>query len=174
MFWRGPGYGGPMMVINRNDPQNEWWSDEVISLPTANWKHLCMVGSQIWQFRSYLLNKAGCWRNVKSRLGDGISCAEMGESKELLREPCSSFVHHPHFGAPSSLSFWRLNVDWFFFNKTYQLFIQHPPWPRILFPSLLSRPCGRSMPRAAGQGAAGQEAEDAGGLGGVWRRVGQS
>ena len=115
-------------------------SDEVISLPTANWKHHCMVGSQIWQFRSYLLNKAGCWRNVESRLGDGISCAEMGELKELLREPCSSFVHHPHFGAPSSLSFWRLNVDWFFFNKTYQLFIQHPPRPQdiVPFPAIAS------------------------------------
>ena len=47
------------------------------------------------------LNKAGCWRNVKSRLGDGISCA-MGESKEVLRylshpfHPLSSFgIHLP-------------------------------------------------------------------------------
>ena len=58
-----------------------------------------------------------------------------------------------------------LKVDLFSSIKHTSSSSPNIPWPRILFPSLLSCPCGRSMPCAAGPGAAGKEAEDAGGFG---------
>lgn len=75
---------------------------------------------------------------LRLRLGDGISCAEMGESKDLLR-----YLSRPLFIIRILVIFpVFLKVEcWLvFFNKTYQLFIQHPPRAQdiVPFPAIAS------------------------------------
>lgn len=133
--------------MNRNDPPNEWWSrDGVISLPTANWKHLCMVGSQIKSGSSgvIFLTKLDVGEMLRADLETESLVRRWGNQKNcwgtFLILGSSSFIFFWHFGhLPCLFECWFV-----FFNKIYQLFIQHPPGP-----GYCSLPCYRA--HAAGQ-----------------------